>query len=81
MVDSVDYMDKRVVRFDSKCKMNTSSHMESTKDKIRIECRDKAKKISDQLSVTLSDASAVVARMQDNLEVDLVLDMSSNLYP
>ena len=54
-------MNKRKVRFDYICKM------------ISIECSDKAMKISEQISVTPSVVSAEMARVQANLEFDLVL--------
>ena len=40
---------------------------------ISIECSDKAMKISEQISVTPSVVSAEMARVQANLEFDLVL--------
>ena len=66
-------MDKGEVRFDSICKMKTSSHTEFIKDKISIECSDKAINIYDQLSVTGSIVSTEVARVHADLEVVLVL--------
>ena len=57
-------MDKGEFRVDSICKMNTFSHMDSIKDKISIECSDKAMNISDQLSVTRSIVSTEVATGQ-----------------
>ena len=71
--DSVDYMDKRVVRFESICKMKTSSHMEFIKYWVSIKCSDQAMNISEQLLVTPSLVSAEMARVQANLEIDLVL--------
>ena len=79
LVDLVDYMDKGEFRVDSICKMKTFSHMDSIKDKISIECSDKAMNISDQLSVTRSIVSTEVARVHANLELDLVLQ-EMNLY-
>ena len=73
LVDSIDSMEKGAVRFDSKCKMKISSHSESIKGKIRVESSDKAVETSDHLLVSLSIGSAEVARVQANLEVDLIL--------
>ena len=55
--------------------------MESIKDRISMECNYKAMNISEQLSITPSVASAEMARVQANLEVDLVLQklVSNNL--
>ena len=66
-VESIDCVNKREARFNSKCKMKTSFYSESIVNKIRVECSDKAMKISDHLSVTLSAVSAEVARVQANL--------------
>ena len=71
--DTIDYMDKRDVRFDSIFKMKTSSLMGSIKDRISIECSEKAMNISEQLPVTPSVVSAEMARVQANLEFDLIL--------
>ena len=56
-------MDKRKVRFDSIFKRNTSSHMESIKDRISTKCSDKAMNIPEKISVTLSVVSAEMARV------------------
>ena len=66
-------MNERDFRFDSTCKMKTSSHLGSIKDRIGIECRDKAKDISEQLPVTPSVIPAEMARVQVNFKFDLVL--------
>ena len=73
LVDSIDCVDKGDVRFDSKCKMKISSHPEPIKGKTRVECGDKTLGTSDHLLVSLSNVSSEVARVQANLEVDLVL--------
>ena len=51
---TIDHMDKGDVRFDSICKMKTSSLKESIKDRIRIDCSYKAINLSEQVSVTPS---------------------------
>ena len=71
--DSVDYINKREVRFDSICKMKTSIDIKPSKDRISIECCDKALQISEQISDTPSVVSAEMARVQANLEFDLIL--------
>ena len=73
LVKSIDCVNKRKVRFDSKLKMKTSFYSEPIKDKIRIECGDKAVEISAHHHVSLPIASAELARVQVNLEIDLVL--------
>ena len=52
--DSIDYKNERDVWFYSTCKMKTSSHLGSIKDRIRIKCSKKAKDISEQHPVTPS---------------------------
>ena len=66
-------MNKRDARFDSKCKMKTSSHLGSIKNRTRIKGSEKAGNISEQLPVTPSVISAEMARVQANFEFDLVL--------
>ena len=46
LVKSIDCVNKREVRFDSKCKIKTSFYSAPSKDKIRIKCGDKAVEIS-----------------------------------
>ena len=60
-------MDKRDVRFDSICKMTTSSCMSSIKDRISFEYSDKALHVSEQLPVTPSVVSPEMARVQGQL--------------
>ena len=71
--DTIDYMDKGDVKFDSKCKIKTSSLMGSIQDRISIKFSDKAMNISEQLPLTPSVVSSEMARVQAELEFDLVL--------
>ena len=52
--DSIDYMNERDVRFDYSCKMKTSSHLGSIKDRIGIKCSDKAKKQINIIKICLA---------------------------
>ena len=65
----MDFVNERDVRFDSTCKMKTSSHLGSVKDRIRIECNDMAEDIFDQVSITPSVISAEMVRVQANFKV------------
>ena len=56
-------MDKGDVRFDSISKMKTSSLTGSSKDRISVDCSDKALNVPEQVSVTPSVVSAEMARV------------------
>ena len=71
LVESIDCMNKREVRFDSKCKMKTSFYSKSIKDKIRVEGSDKAEENSTHHPNSLSIVPAGLARVQLNLKIDL----------
>ena len=64
--DTNDYMDKGDVRFDSIRKMITSSLMVSSKDRISVDCSDKAINLSEQVSVTPSVVCPEMARFRTN---------------
>ena len=72
-MDSIDYMNKRDARFNSPCKMKSSSHLGSIKNRTRLEGSDKAANISEQLPVTPSNISSEMARVQANFKFYLVL--------
>ena len=67
-------MNERDVRFDSMCKMKTSSHLGAIKDRIRINLVIRLRiHISEELPVTPSFISSETARVQANFKFDLVL--------
>ena len=51
----------------------SSFYSESIKNKIRVECGDKAEKISTHHTVSVPIVYTELARVQLNLEIDLVL--------
>ena len=60
-VESIDCVNKREARFNSKCKMKTSFYSESIVNKIRVECSDKAVNIPAHHPISLPIVSAELA--------------------